>query len=155
MEKAISTITNFNTSKEGIAKFVNQCTQEIEDGLIDPLHMAIYLKTMEKIVEGIQSKIKESALSEAEKYGKSFEFRGANIDVSELATRYDYANCQDIIWNDLNKRVAELTEKRKQREAMLKTIKDVMTLVDEATGETWRVNPPIKYSTTGIKITIK
>lgn len=155
MEKAISTITNFTTSKDGITKFVNQCVNEIEAGLIDPLHMSIYLKTMEKIIEGIQAKIKASALSEAEKYGKSFEFRGAKIDVSELGTKYDYVNCCDVVWNDLNKQIAELTEKRKEREAMLKTIKEPVTMVDETTAETWTVNPAIKTSTSGIKVTIK
>src|SRR3990167_6242820 len=137
MTHAISTITNFTTSKEGINKFVAQCVSEIEAGLIDPLHMSIYLKTMEKIIEGIQAKIKASALSEAEKYGKSFEFRGAKIEVSDsLGTKYDYANCSDIVWNDLTKQITELTEKRKEREAMLKTVKEPMTLVDPETSET-------------------
>lgn len=155
MEKAISSITNFVTSKEGITKFVNQCVNEIEAGLIDPLHMVIYLKTMEKIIEGIQVKIKSSALSEAEKYGKSFEFRGAKIECAELGTKYDFTNCGDVVWDDLNKKITELTEKRKEREAMLKTVKDSMTLVDESTGETWKCHPPIKTSTSGIKVTIK
>jgi len=155
MEKAISTITNFVTSKDGITKFVNQCVSEIEAGLIDPLHMSIYLKTMEKIIKGIQAKIKASALTEAEKYGKSFDFRGAKIDVSELGTEYDYVNCCDVVWNDLNKQIAELSDKRKEREAMLKTIKEPMTLADPDTGETWQVNPAIKTSTSGIKVTIK
>src|SRR3990167_7192619 len=109
MEKAISTITNFVTSKEGITKFVNQCVSEIEAGIIDPLHMSIYLKTMEKIIEGIQSKIKASALTEAEKYGNSFDFRGAKIDVAELATRYEYKNCNDIIWNGLDESISVLS----------------------------------------------
>ena len=155
MEKAISTITNFTTSKDGITKFVNQCVNEIEAGLIDPLHMSIYLKTMEKIVEGIQAKIKASALSEAEKYGKSFDFRGAKIELTELGTKYEFKNCNDVVWDSLNKQITELTEKRKEREAMLKTVKDSMTLVDEESGETWKVHPPIKTSTSGIKITIK
>src|SRR3990167_489829 len=135
MEKAISTITNFVTSKDGITKFVNQCVSEIEAGLIDPLHMSIYLKTMEKIIKGIQAKIKASALTEADKYGKSFDFRGAKIDVSELGTKYDYTNCKDIVWNDLTKKITELTERRKEREAMLKTVKEPMTLVDPDSGE--------------------
>ena len=75
--------------------------------------------------------------------------------MSELSTKYDYFNCQDVAWNDLTKQITELTEKRKEREAMLKTIKEPITLVDEPTGETWTLNPAIKTSTSGIKITIK
>lgn len=155
MEKAISTITNFVTSKEGITKFVDQCVNEIEAGIIDPLHMSIYLKTMEKIVEGIQGKIKSSALSEAEKYGKSFDFRGAKIELAELGTKYDFTNCQDKVWEELDKQTKDIAEKKKERETMLKTVRDSMALVDEETGETWKVFPPIKSSTSGIKITIK
>jgi len=75
--------------------------------------------------------------------------------VSELGTKYDYINCSDIVWNDLTKQITELTEKRKEREAMLKTVKEPMTLVNETTGQTWKVNPAIKTSTSGIKVTIK
>jgi len=155
MEKAISQITIFNTSKEGINKYVNQCIQEVEAGILPPLHMAVYLKTMEKIIEGIQKGIKESALAEAEKYEKSFDFHGARIEMAELGTKYDYTSCGDIVLNELNKQISELSEKKKEHETMLKTVKEGMTMVDENTGEIYKIFPPIKSSTTGIKITIK
>ena len=155
MENAISQLTIFNTSKTGIEKYVNQCIHEVEAGILEPLHMAVYLKTMEKIVEGIQKGIKEAALTEAQKYEKSFDFHGARIEQTELGTKYDYSTCQDIAWNKLDEEIKLLSEKKKQREAFLKTVKDGMTLVEEETGETWKVFPPLKTSTTGIKITIK
>lgn len=156
MEKAISQITVFNTSKAGIEKYVKQCIQGVEGGILPPLHMAIYLKTMEKIIEGIQNGIKESALAEAEKYEKNFEFHGAKIEVAELGTKYDYANCGDSVWANLDGQIKKLSEEKKQRETFLKTLKEPVAMANKASGgEIININPPIKSSTTGIKITIK
>lgn len=156
MEKAISQLTIFNTSKEGIEKYINQCVSEVEAGMIDPLHLLIYLKTMQKICEGIEKKIKDSSLSEANKYpGKSFEFNGAYVSKEELGTKYDYENCQDKIWEMWDAKAKDAATAKKTREAFLKTIKEPFAYTDTETGETWQINPPIKTSTSGIKITIK
>lgn len=152
---AVSTLSTFNTSREGIKRYVTQVVDEIKNGLMNPLLAHLYIKSMEKSLEGISAQIKEDVMREACKYEKSFDFHGARIEQAELGTKYDYANCNDIIWNDLTKQITELTEKRKEREAMLKTVKEPITLVDPNTGETWQVNPAIKTSTSGIKVTIK
>lgn len=135
--------------------YVEQVVNEIKEGVMNPLTAYVYIKSMEKSLEDISSGIKEDVIREAAKYEKSFEFHGARIEQAELGTKYDFANCNDVVWNDLNKQIVELTEKRKEREAILKTLKEPMTLVDESTGETWQVHPPIKTSTSGIKVTIK
>ena len=155
METAVSTLSTFNTSKEGIKRYVDQVVGEIKNGVMNPLLAHLYIKSMEKSLEGISAQIKEDVINEAYKYEKSFDFHGARIEQAELGTKYDFTNCNDVVWNDLNKKITELTEKKKEREAMLKTVKDTMTLVDESTGETWKVNPAIKTSTTSIKVTIK
>lgn len=156
METAISTLSYFNTSKDGIQKFVDQVILELENGLINPLDLLIYLKSIEKSIEGINSKAKEIIISESDKYSeKRIEYKGAIIEKSELGTKYNYENCEDVVWNKLNQELISINEKKKERETMLKALKESINLVDENSGETWRVNPPIKTSTSGLKVTIK
>jgi len=155
METAVSTLSSFNTSKDGIKRYVTQVVNEIKEGVMNPLLAHLYIKSMEKSLEEISKQIKEDVMNEAYKYEKSFDFHGARIEQTELGTKYNYENCGDVVWNGLNKQITELSEKRKEREAMLKTVKDSMTMVNEENGETWTIYPPIKTSTTGIKVTIK
>lgn len=156
MENAISTLTYFNTSKVGIKSFVDKVISEVEQGLINPLDLLIYIKSIEKSLEGITSGTKQMMINEADKYTeKTIEYKGASISKEELGVKYDYSKCGDIVFDELTRRISAMTDQRKQREAMLKTLKDSMTLVDEETGETWTVNPPIKTSTSGIKVIIK
>jgi len=155
METAVSTLSNFNTSKEGIKRYVDQVVGEIKNGVMNPLLAKLYIKSLQKSLEEIEKQISDDVMEEARKYEKSFEFHGARIEQAELGTKYDFGNCKDVVWDVLTKQIADLSEKRKEREAMLKTIKEPMTIVDEVTSETWTINPPIKSSTTGIKVTIK
>jgi uncharacterized protein YpbB len=157
METAVSTLSTFNTSKDGIKRYVDQVVSEIKAGVMNPLLAKIYIKSMQKSLEDIEKQIFDDVMNEAYKYTeKNIEYKGAIISKEELGTKYDFGNCNDVVWNNLNKQIIEMTEKRKEREAMLKAVKqEGMTLVDEQTGETWKINPPIKTSTTGIKVTIK
>ncbi|MFI5404883.1 MAG: hypothetical protein ACHQ1D_00070 [Nitrososphaerales archaeon] len=156
MENAISTLTYFNTSKKGIEEFSNKVFSELESGLINPLDLLIYIKSIEKSLELIHSKAKEIMLTEADKYSeKQIKYKGAILSKEEFGHKYDYANCGDIKWNELNEKITKLSDQKKERETFLKTIKDPLTIVDESTGETWAINPPIHTSTTGIKVTIK
>ena len=154
-QTAVSKLSTFNTSKDGIKRYVTQVVHEIKEGVMNPLLAHVYIKSMEKSLEAISAQIKEDVMNEACKYEKSFDFHGARIEQAELGTKYDFTNCNDVVWNDLNKQIIELSEKRKEREAMLKTVKDSMTMVDEITGETWKIHPAIKTSISGIKVTIK
>ena len=156
MENAISTLKYFNTSKVGINSFVDKVVSEVEGGLINPLDLVIYLRSIEKSVDGINGRVKQMILDEADKYSeKTFEYKGALISKEELGVKYDYENCEDLIWNKLDSEIKDLMERKKDREAFLKTIKDSIGYTDTETGETWKVNPPIKRSTSGIKVTIK
>jgi len=153
--EAVSHITNFVTSKARIQNFEDQVVSSVKDGITNPLKIQVYLKSFIKAGEGILNRISEDVLIEAEKHGKSFEAHGARVDVSELGIKYDYEHCQDKDWERLNSEFNNIAEKKKDRETFLKTLKKPITVVDEETGETWKINPPIRKSTTGVKITIK
>ena len=80
-------------------------------------------------------------------------FKGATFDVKEAGIKYDFSKCEDVIWNDIDKKMQMLTERKKEREAFLKSLKERFTYVDESTGEIITLYPPQKKSTTTYAIT--
>src|SRR3990167_1823243 len=157
METAISTLTNFHTSKEGIDRFVAQVVSEVRDGVYNPLQLKIFLKAIQKSCEELEKQTNDLSLTEAEKHGlRSFEIMGNKVELSELGVSYDYNACNDIVWIHLDEKIKKLAEEKKEREKFLKTITQTMGIANEETeGETVYINPPIKKSTSGLKITIK
>lgn len=153
-DSVMGVLDQFVTSEEGIARFAYLVTTEVEEGRVDPLKVALYMKTLEKIGEIVGKKLSEYYLREAEKYGaKQFAFNGAEISVGPVSTTYDYTVCNHPGWNDLTKLINEATTQRKDIEALLKTLKSPQVLVIE--GEAVEVQPPVKNQKDGIKISIK
>lgn len=156
MENAVSTLSQFHTSKADIARYVEQVVSEIKGGVMNPLTAKLYIKSLQKSLKEIEEQIDDDVMSEAGKYvEQSFEYRGAQIDKVELGTKYDFTNCNDKEWNELDMNIKELSEKKKIVEGFLKSLKEPINLFNENTGETWTVSPPIKTSTSGIKVTIR
>ena len=57
METAISQLTNFHTTKEGVERFVDQVVSEVRDGAYNPLQLKIFLKAIQKSCEEIKKQI--------------------------------------------------------------------------------------------------
>ena len=127
---------------------------ELLSGDYNPLDVELQLKAMEETIKQLRSDedIRQFVLSEAEKHGKSFEWRGAKMSVREVGVKYDYASSGDSEWAMLDAEIKELTEKKKAREKFLQAIPDMGT-VNPETGET--IYRPAKTSTTSIAVTLK
>lgn len=149
--KALSTITIMPETKGEIELFKSKVITELESGMYDPLEIAIRFKAMEQLLKEIQSDktFKELSVGEAEKYGKSTTVKGAKIEIAELGVKYDYSGCGDSQLNQLESEIKRLTEQKKARENWLKSLSGEMPNED---GEV--CSPPVKTSTTGIKITL-
>ena len=155
METALSTLRLMPFSKQQVELFASQINESLTNGDVDPLELAIYFKSLEKVIENCKSTLSDLALTEAMKHGKSFEFKGAKIDIKELGTKYDYTNTGDPYYIKYSNEVKEVGEKVKARETFLKSLTDKFVMVDEETGETHEIFPPLKKSTTGITISLK
>lgn len=152
----LEVLDQFSTSAEGIAKFSHLVKQEVEEGRADALRVAIYMKTMEKIVKDVNEGLSRHYLDEASRQtsnDKPFEFRGATISFAEHGVKYDYSKCGHPGWNDLTKIIEHAIEQRKEIEALLKVIKGPTDLIIE--GEPLTVTPPVKSGKAGINISIK
>lgn len=150
---AISTLTILPKSKTEIDNYVGLVKEDILSGYINPLESAIMLKSFEEIVKALRQDddIKAYIDSEADKYGsKNIEFHGAKICVSDR-TSYDYANCNDSVWSELNDKLNQLKSEIKGRENWLKTLKNQTP--DYNTGEL--INPPATSYSKIISITLK
>lgn len=142
---ALSHITVLPSSKEEISTFSKQVIAEVECGNIDPLALKVRLKWLEKLIDAIDKPIKDSAMKEAAKYGKKFEYKNFIIEEMESGTSYDYS--QDAI-------CVELEAKLKERKEFLKALKSPIDVVD-SDGVVTTIAPPIKKSTTTLKFTAK
>jgi hypothetical protein len=154
---AIALLEKFTTSAEGIALFALKVITEVEEGRVDPLRVALFMKTMEKIKERVDEKLKAHYLNEAEKNCggnvKTFKYRGAEITVGAVKTEYDFTDCGHTGWNDLTKIINEATAQRKEYEATLKTLTGPTGMILD--GEPLMIKPPVKKQVDGIKISIK
>lgn len=155
-ETALQVLGLFSTSKESIQNFSNQIIREVKEGRADALRIKVYLKTLEQIIEQIDTNTKSEQRTEAEKYGeRPFDFMGASIQVVPVKTDYDYSLCNDAYLQTLEISAERIAQKIKARKELLKTLGEPTPLGDPETGEIYTVYPPIKKAQTGIKVSIK
>ena len=146
----------FTTAKDSIKYFAASVINEVEDGKLDPLKVLTLCKAMESTSEKIIAGIKASALTEAEKYGdKPFKFNGCELHVTPVDTKYDYSTSNDKVLERLLALEENIKRQVANRKEMLKTLRETVTLIDEATGEVFQATPPLKKQTMGVKVVIK
>ena len=151
--KALSTIADAPITYVEIGNLIHYMKQELLSGEYNPLDVELKLKAMEETIKQLRSdeEIRAFVLSEAEKYGKSFEWRGAKMSIREVGVKYDYSSTGDSEWAILDAQIKELSEKKKAREKFLQAVPASGTVSPE-TGE--MIYPPAKISTTSIAVTL-
>lgn len=144
------------TTQTQIDVFSDQVIESVRQGETNPLEVLVILKAFEKATERILKEVRENYVREADKYPeKSFEAFGAKLDKAEVGTSYDYSVCNDPIYKRLFQVNFEANGQLKERETFLRALKQPMTMIDESTGEVVTVIPPLKKSTTSLKVTIR
>lgn len=156
METAYSIINTNPTNKEEAEKFALKLISEVQSGMVNPLELWVKLNAMQKAFDEVKENISSMALSEAEKYGqKYFDAYSSQIQIMELAAKYNYSNCNDHEWNEAKDKEDEYAKERVKREKFLKALSKPMELVIEGTGEVAKIYPPSKSSKTGLKVVLK
>lgn len=144
-----STSTQVDVFSDGII-------QDVKEGRESALKIMIQLKAMEMSTERIKKEIKDSYLTEADRYpGNEFEFLGNKIVKADVYTAYDYSKTGDTEWEALDAELKTAQERLKDREAFLKTLKAPLPTTDRNTGEEIIITPPTKRTVPGLKITIR
>lgn len=153
---AMGVIRQLSVSKSGIDMFCRQLISSVKDGEVNALELKAFLKTMEVIIERVDKETKENQLTEAMRYSeRKFHAYGCEIEQCEVATRYDYAASGDPVYNQRLKIMEEAKAQLDDRAAFLKSLREPITLVDDESGEVATVCPPVKRSTSGLRVSIK
>lgn len=125
-------------SKGEILNLADDVAKEIEQA--DSYEQAwAFLSKIELLCEEVKNKIKDGVIANVDK-GNDFA-TGVKMRVMER-TQNSFKN--DETWIRLN-------DMLKERESLLKSLKEPTTFLDETTGEVIKLNPPIKTTTTYIK----
>lgn len=152
---ALSVVNLLPSGREQVMAFTKTLKGEILANTHEPLRILTQLKYIEKVLENIltDKDIEWHFLREFELYGKEkvVDINGAKLSTMEAGVKYAYDECGDPVWMDLNKQIAELTAKRKEREEFLKVIPEGGT-VDPDTG-VFITRPP-KSSKTKVSVRI-
>lgn len=146
------------TTQTQIDVFSDGLIQSVQSGEVSPLEVLIQLRAFEKVIERVVKEIRPNLLTAADKYGdKPFEMFGAKLEKSEAGTKYDYAATGDPVWERLDADANTAIERRKEREAFLRTItaEMVVNAADPETGEEVRLKPAPKTSTSIVKVSIR
>lgn len=137
-----------------IHNFVYKAKKELLSGDFNPLDVEIQLKAMEEVIKQLRGddEIKSAVIAEAEKYGKSFDYRGCKISIREGGVSYDYAATGDSSWAMLDAEAKALSEQKKNREKFLQSLPPEGTISPD-TGEIMYAAP--RTSKTTIAVTLK
>ena len=106
------------------------------------------VKKDKRFIECLRDELQKSS-------GKLKTNNGVSIEAAEVGTKYDFSNCGDPVLIRLEQSAAKISEQLEQRKAFLKTVDTSGYIItDEETGETTKVYPPSKTSTSSYKVTI-
>jgi len=68
---------------------------------------------------------------------------------------YDYKQCGHTKYKEICNQIDKLTVEKKELEKLLQAVKTMTPITDMESGEIMEIHPPLKKSTTTIKVTIK
>lgn len=123
-------------TKFGIDLLAESVAEQVREGIADPINIAIRMNAMEQLVKAVKDKILSDVISELGKHPKSkAEVLGATVSVVDTV-KYDYSHIPE--WAELDRQIAELTEKRKEIETKEK--------------EFYKGDLPVKSATTTFKV---
>lgn len=136
-----------------IESFAVNTIKQIEDGEYSALELFVKCKAFQKSIDLILQGIEESALNEAQREGKSFPKYNASVSIREVGTKWFYDKTNDPTIAEIQSQKAGITEKEKERQTFLKSLKNPMMVLDEESGELVQIFPARKESKTGLVIT--
>jgi hypothetical protein len=109
------------------SEWVADTVQASETGYTNSLTCYLRLARLAKLVAEGMEQIKDSAINEAQKYPKTFQFEGAEIQNKSGASRFDFKSVPEV--QDVTNKLAAIQEKYKA--AFLAAEKGLATVTDD------------------------
>tara|TARA_R110000868_G_scaffold383742_1_gene651019 strand:+ start:189 stop:659 length:471 start_codon:yes stop_codon:yes gene_type:complete len=116
------------------------------------------LSVMENFIKELRSnkQFSDCVRDEIAKNGKQIETNSAKLELSETGVKYNFDNCGDVIFEQLNQQSESIEAQLKERKEFLKAVPlSGLSVLNEQTGELCTIYPPSKQSTSTYKITLK
>ena len=152
----LPSLTN-GISKSQLKIMADLSLQEIfENGKI--IEAAEALSVMENFIKELRSnkQFTDYVRDEIAKNGKQLETQSAKIELAETGVKYNFDNCGDPIYQQLEQQLQSIESDLKDRKEFLKTVPTSgLAVINEQTGELNTIYPPSKSSTSTYKITLK
>ena len=150
---AMSALRLMPSKASEVATFSAQIIKAVQNGDANPLEVLVMLRALEAVSECVREEISDNILTEAEKHAeKKFNAFGAIIERTEVGTKYNYLQTGDVEYEQLHAEAQTANRRLKEREEMLKALKEPITAVVESTGEVYKINPPMKTSKSGVRV---
>lgn len=155
METITSALSVLPTTTDQVVLFSSKFIDELANGVIHPFEAVKLRKSMDLFFENIKPTLDQLSREEAEKYGaKEFESHGLKIVLAENGTKYDYSKCNDPVLIDLQIAADNANERLKGRQKFLQGL-NVPMKVDDQMSDSNVINPPVKSSTSGLRVSLK
>lgn len=173
--KGLKLLTMASTMK--VKDMAESIKVRIETGEVNPAVMGVVLKKFAKLFETVNDdkEIKQIIFDETSKYKegnkKTIELLGAKITIGSVRTWWEYNECGDPYWDNLDSIEKQIKILKKERETQLQSfvpkldnimgittkaeiIERLPVLIWEESGEIVQIVPPVKKSTDGLKYSV-
>lgn len=145
--------TIVSADKREMTNIVSQYLEDMAYNGGEPLKDLALCRKYIFLLEELEKGLKDFAITELETYDRNeADVLGATVKAVEAGVKYDFSESK--AWVEQKSRVDAESKKLKDIEVFAKTLKSKTTLVDEETGETVEYFPPVKSSSTSIRVTI-
>jgi len=119
VNEIITRVGDVAPTKFAIELMADAIQEQVNDGLLDPLELAIKFNGLEQLVKSVKSRITENVLSELLKHPKGkAEVLGASVSQMD-SIKYDFTDLPG--WLELEEQILMLKEKQKEIEDKEKT----------------------------------
>jgi hypothetical protein len=152
----LPTLTN-GISKSQLKLMADMSLKEIFDNG-RAIEAAEALSVMENFIKELRSnkQFSDYVRDEIAKNGKQIETQSAKLELAETGVKYNFDNCGDALYQQLEQQLQSIEADLKDRKEFLKTVPlSGLSIINEQTGEVSTIYPPSKQSTSTYKITLK
>ena len=152
----LPTLTN-GISKSQLKLMADMSLKEIFDNG-RAIEAAEALSVMENFIKELRAnkQFSDYVRDEIAKNGKQIETQSAKLELAETGVKYNFDNCADALYQQLEQQLQSVESDLKDRKEFLKTVPlSGLSIINEQTGEVSTIYPPSKQSTSTYKITLK
>lgn len=152
---ALGTLKLLASTQTQIDVFSDQLINAVKYDGANPLEILIQLRAFEKMATRVIKEIMDNSVTLIDRYNGNTELFGNKLERAETGIKYDFKVCGDAVWEQ-RKSISESADRQlKEREDFLKALKEPIQILVEETGELATVRPPLRTSTTSVKVTIR